>query len=429
MNRAETQHWMAEIPRCATALQGRDVVVISHQRWDSHFTPVHGTTLRLAQRNRVLLMEPPDSAAGLLHHRGARVALMRTFNRLERFGSSLGLYHVPPLFMPFQPYSRLILRSIEATYLWMVRDGIRKMGLRDPIFWAFQFNISRVVDALSPPVSVYECVEEAAGFAKRERVRKYIQEMDAKLCRRADVVFVPNEQMCEARRSIARGIHIVPWPVDFEHYNRAMDPALPVPDDLRAIAPPIIGFYGNFDACRVDVPLIVGLARRRPDWNFVLIGRLWPGFDPAPLKEFSNIHLLGPRALEQLPAYIKGFDVGLIPYALNDYTRSITPLKLMEYLASGKQVVTTPLPSALAHGDVLRIARDIDEFEAQLAAALANPRDREVERLRVARENNWDAYMQRKTGVVAALLDSPRGIAVSASPGRVVGAGIAGAVI
>jgi len=408
MNRTETQHWMNRIPPCPTVLHGRDIVVLGHQRWDAHFTILHGTTLRLAQYNRVLYMEPPDSAASVLHQRGARAALQRPFNRLERFGSSLGIYHVPPLFLPFQPYSRTILRSIEWTYLRMVRDGIRQMGLRNPLVWVYQFNTAAIVDALNPPLTIYECLEEASGFTENPRKRQYVREMDARLCRRADIVFVPNTQMHATRQPLNPCIDILPWPVDFEHYSQAMNPAVEVPADLRCLKPPIIGFYGNIDACRFDVPLIQGLARHRPDWSIVLIGALWPGFDPAPLREVPNIHLLGEKRLADLPAYLKGFDVGLIPYALNEFTRSITPLKLMEYLATGKPVVSSPLPAALSFANVLGIAGNVDEFESRIAAALADPLGNRDTRLDVARRHDWNHCMQRKADLIVRLLHERR---------------------
>lgn len=406
MDRVLTEHWIARIPPCPSALRGRDVVVLSHQRWGSHFTPIHGTALRLAQHNRVLFMEPPDSAATLLRDRTARAALGRTFRRLDRFGGNLGVYNVPPLFLPFQPYSGLIRRSIDRTYLGMVRDGMRQMALRDPVLWIYQFNTVGVAAALAPALTVYECFEETAEFTRRERVRRYIRETDGRLCSQADVVIVPNEQMRAARAALSRAIHVLPWPVDVEHYGQAMDPALPIPADLQAIRRPIIGFYGNMDACRFDVPLVVALARRRPEWSFVLIGGFWPGFDPAPLRAEPNIHCLGARPLAELPAYVKGFDVSVIPYAVNSFTRSITPLKLMEYLATGKPVVSSALPAAQAHANVLRTAGTVEEFEAALSAALADPTAGLAERLDVAREHDWAHYMQRKTAIAAEALDA-----------------------
>jgi len=417
MDRALTEYWMARIPECPSALRGRDIVLLSHQRWDAHFTPIHGSALRLAQHNRVLYMEPPDSAALLLRDRAARRALVRAFNRLDRYGDNLGVYHAPPLFLPGQPYSRLIMNSITRTYVRMVRDGIRRMALRDPLLWIFQFNTIGVAEALAPAPTVYESFEEISEFARRERVRRFIREMDARLCRYADVVIVPNEHMRDTRADVSRAIHVLPWPVDVDHYGDAMNPAVRVPDEIGALPKPVIGFYGNLDARRFDVPLVLELARRHPDWSLVLIGGFWPGFDPAPLRALPNIHCLGPRPLAELPACVKGFDVCIIPYRVNGFTRSITPLKLMEYLATGKPVVSTPLPAAEAHANVIRVARSVDEFDAALLAARAEPASDRDARLRLARAHDWAQYMEKKTAIAARML-AARSAGASAGEAR-----------
>ncbi len=404
MNRQETLRWIERIPPCAGELAGEDIVFLSHQRWNTHFTPVHGTVLRLAQRNRVLYMEPPDSIAWIRHQPAARRALIRTFDRVEVVNDNLTIYHTPPLFLPLQAKSRAILKSLHIIYRWMIQDGMRRMGVGNPVLWIFQFNVAAIVDSLHPKLTLYECAEEAAEFAKTESLRRYVRNLDAELCRRADVVIVPNPHMLEARKDLCRDIHMHPWPADVEHYGQAMNPDLPVPEDIARIARPIVGFYGMIDPLRLDVDLLLAVARRNPNWNFVLIGGHLQNYDPKPLNALPNIHRLGMKPLEQLPAYVKAFDVCTVPYVLNGFTRSITPLKYAEYLSTGKPVVTTALPAAEMYKGVLRVAHNEDEFEALIAESLSAPDTNVDKRLQVARENNWDNYMQRKTAIVASHL-------------------------
>ncbi len=388
-------------------LEGENIIMFSLQRWDTHFTCIHGTALRLAQRNRVLFMEPPESIAKLPFEPAARRSFRHMFRRLETFGASLGIYHTPPLFLPMQARSKLILRTVNATYHRMIRDGLRRMrmSMDDTIFWIYQFNLVGLVEAINPKLAIYECVEEAAEFTPKPRLRNYVKTMDSLLCRRADLVIVPNNILYETRQAIAREIHMLPWAADIEHYNQSMDPNLRIPDDISGIHRPIIGFCGNIDPCRFDVELMLTLARRHPEWSIVLIGRLLATFDPRPLQQAPNIHLLSMKPLEELPAYIKAFDVCTIPYVMNSFTRSITPLKLMEYLATGKPVVTTALPAALMYPEVLRIAATHDEFEAHVVDALDDPLNGIKRRLAVAQENNWNHYMKHKTAIVAAHLN------------------------
>lgn len=401
-------------------LEGENIIMFSLQRWDTHFTCIHGTALRLAQRNRVLFMEPPESCGRLLYEPAGRRSLRHVFRRLETFGDALGIYHTPPLFLPLQARSNLILRTVNATYRWMIRDGLRRMGMtmERTIFWVYQFNLVGVVEAINPRLTLYECAEEAAEFTPRPRLRDYVRKMDTALCRRADLVIVPNPVLYEARKAFTREIHMLPWAADIEHYNHAMDPNLRIPDDIAGIRRPIVGFCGNIDPCRFDVDLVLTLARRHPEWSVVLIGRIMADFDSRPLRQMPNIHLLGMKPLDDLPAYIKAFNVCTIPYVLNGFTRSITPLKLMEYLATGKPVVTSALPAALKYSEVLRVAQTHDEFETHIEHALADPREGLERRLAVTLENDWDHYMKQKTAMVAAHLNPchPSGPGV---PGKV----------
>jgi glycosyltransferase involved in cell wall biosynthesis len=224
--------------------------------------------------------------------------------------------------------------------------------------------------------------------------------MDAELCAFADLVVVPNPHMLAARNGACRRIEMLPWAADVEHFNRAMDPAVEIPADIAGIRRPIVGMYANIDVRRFDTGFLVELARRRPEWSLVLIGRVLPDFDDRPLRSMANVHLLGVRPLADLPAYVKAFDVCMIPYMVNAFTRSITPLKMAEYLATGRPVVTTALPAAEMYGEVLRVASDLDEFERHIAEALVEPKGLAELRLARAREANWDHYMGRKTGFV-----------------------------
>ncbi|NOS99967.1 MAG: glycosyltransferase [Phycisphaerales bacterium] len=412
MDKHETLEWISRIPPCASELVGQDIVMLGHQRWDEHFTPVHGTTLRLAQRNRVLFVEPPDSFGWLVsylsesdhRHSAARRALKHVRRRLERIDETFAIYHTPPVFLPMQARSRMVLRTMNWVYTRMVREGMRALGMREPIVWMFQFNTVGVARALRPKLTVYECAEESAEFVVGEKLKRYVRRMDAELCAFADVVVVPNPHMYEARKEVCRRIHMLPWAADVEHFNRAMDPKLEIPGDIAGIGRPIVGIYANIDVRRFDVGFLVELARRRPEWNLVMIGRVLPDFDDRPLREMPNIHLLGSRPLAELPAYVKAFDVCMIPYAVNAFTRSITPLKMAEYLATGRPVVTTALPAAQMYGDVLRVADDLNAFEGQIAEALREPPGLMEKRLAAAQAANWDNYMRRKTGFVAECL-------------------------
>ena len=164
---------------------------------------------------------------------------------------------------------------------------------------------------------------------------------ERKLLERVDCVFAVNEPLARRKRELNPETHVAPHGVDHALFARALDASAPLPADLADLPKPVIGFYGTLQDW-VDLDLIGEIARRHPDWSVVLIGRLL--VDIEPLARSPNVHLLGARPYEQLPAYCKGFDVGLIPYRSPTSCVFRNPLKLREYLSAGLPVVSTSLP-------------------------------------------------------------------------------------
>src|SRR5262249_25940015 len=150
------------------------------------------------------------------------------------------------------------------------------------------------------------------------------------------------------------------------------------------------------------------LADRHPDWSIVLVGRCMPNLDTRLLREAPNVHLLGMRPVDDLPAYCKSFDVCMLPYKIVDFTRTILPLKLIEYLPTGKPVVTTALPAAYEFKDVYYIAETIDEYERMVIEALSESPEMAERRVARGREYNWDDLVEKRMRVAAAGLDSIR---------------------
>lgn len=392
------------------ALAGESIVFLSHQRWNTHTTAVHHTVLRLARSNCVLFMEPPDSLGWLLHEPPARQAMTWIADPLERRDRRLWVYHTPPVFLPWQARWRWVQRSLSATYVQMVRSAMLRLGFRRPVFWVFQFNTVEVLQALRARFAVYECAEDHAAYETDPVVRRHIEHMDQRLCRRADLVLVPSQTMYQARRGYNPRTLIVPWGADTTHYARARDPQTPVPADVASLPRPIIGMFGMLDGRRLHVELLLHLARRHPQWQIVLVGRCMPNLDTSPLTSQPNIHLLGMKPVEQLPGYCKAFDVCIIPYLLNAFTRSIMPLKLVEYLATGRPTVATALPAAQELRDVIRVAETIEDFEKHVCEALSEDGSLAPRRLERAAQYDWDAIAARKMALAAdALRQAPRG--------------------
>ncbi len=237
-------------------------------------------------------------------------------------------------------------------------------------------------------VVVYDCMDELANFADAPAG---LREAEARLLERADVVFTGGRSLYESKRDRNANVHCFPSAVEPEHFARSLDPALPIPADVAALPRPIFGYYGAVDE-RLDYELIAALADANPGGSVVLVGPTIK-VDPAALPKRPNLHYVGQKSYGDLPGYLKAFDVCLMPWALNEATRTISPTKTLEYMAGGKPIVSTAVRDVVRdHGDLVFVAGDIPAFVemAMSARERFDETRREAGRKR-ADEHGWDA--------------------------------------
>jgi len=184
--------------------------------------------------------------------------------------------------------------------------------------------------------------------------------------------------------------------VDLAHFATALDGGLEIPAELRALPRPVIGFFGLL-ADWVDLDLVRDIAKRRPDWSFALVGKQATGTEA--LRGLPNVHLLGQKPYALLPAYCRGFDVGIIPFRKSDLTLRANPLKLREYLAAGLPVVSTSLPEVARYGGLVHLAEGTDGFTQAIARALGE-RSPASDRARAAamEAESWEARVAEIEG-------------------------------
>ena len=254
--------------------------------------------------------------------------------------------------------------------------------------------------ALPHSLLVYDCVDAYAAFPEFRGAEPWIRARERALCAAADLVFCTSAPLHEAKSSLAPGrTHLVPNVGDAAHFEAAMSPATIVPPDLARLPRPIVGFVGAVSDYKLDVGWLAHLARVRPAWSLVLIGPHGvadPSTDLSALRVLPNVHLLGHRPYGTLPAYLKGFDVAVIPYRRNEATRAVFPIKFFELLASGRPVVISELPSLAEHYAAVRVAADADGFVRACDAALStDDAEGRARRLALARANTWDVRVAR----------------------------------
>jgi glycosyltransferase involved in cell wall biosynthesis len=397
---------MGEPPR----LRGRDIVCVGFADWDTElWTNQHHLMSRLARENRVLFVE----SLGLRRPQLAGRDLARIRRRLARGlappRARDGLHVLSPLVLPL--HRSRAARALNARLLSaLVRRAARRLGMHRPILWAYVPQAEVLIDALEPSLVVYHCVDDIAA---QERIdTASFRAAEARFAGRADLVLASAPALAERLRTLSKHVVEAPNVADTELFSRALEPSPPAPFDtaIAALPAPRVVFTGAIVASKLDIPLLVELARLRPTWSFCLVGPVGPGdprTDVSALASEPNIHLLGRRAYGELPDVLRVADAGLIPYARNQLTDSIFPMKVYEYLAAGLPVIATPLPALDGVAGVLT-APDAAGIAGLLDRALADDSpERRRERSRAATSHSWEQRLHEIAMAITAL-EAPR---------------------
>jgi glycosyltransferase involved in cell wall biosynthesis len=219
----------------------------------------------------------------------------------------------------------------------------------------------------------------------------------------ADVVFVTSLELLDRHKAINLNTHYLPNVCDYEHFARARDDGLAEPADISSIPPPRIGFVGAVSSYKLDLNLIREIATERSHWSFVFVGEIGEG-DPwtnlETLRGLPNVHFMGGRPYADLPAYLKSFDVAILPSALNDYTKAMFPMKFFEYLAAGLPVVSTPLPALAGYESVATFCGDSASFTEAIERNLRDPDANVSGRQKAARENTYAGRTRRMLDIL-----------------------------
>jgi glycosyltransferase involved in cell wall biosynthesis len=390
---------MSDSPR----VHGRDIVCVGFADWDTElWTNQHHLMSRLARENRVLFVE----SLGLRRPQLAGRDLKRIARRLRRGiappRQTAGLHVLAPLVLPLH-HSRCARAANARMLPALVRRAAQRLGFVRPILWAYVPQAEMLIEALDPALVVYHCVDDIAAHGRIDTAS--FRAAEQHFAARADLVLASAPALVERLRAFSGNVLEAPNVADTELFARALKPGRLDPA-LASLPAPRIVFTGAVVSIKLDLALLVELARLRPSWSFALVGPVGPGdplTDTSALVAEPNIHLLGARAYEELPDVLRAADAGLIPYARNELTESIFPMKVYEYLAAGLPVIATPLPALAGVTDVAT-APDAAGLAALLDEALArdNP-DLRAERSRRAASHSWDRRLQEIAAAIGSL--------------------------
>ncbi len=359
------------------------LLCLSHLRWNFVYQRPQHLMTRFARDHRVLYFEEPV--------RGA----------VDEPELEIRLEEGVEVLVPFLPV-KLPAADVDAALVALLDQYLADAQIRseDLLLWYYTPMSLSFTRHLKASLTVYDCMDELSAFLGAP---PELLACEAELLERADLVFTGGHSLYEAKRDRHAQVHAFPSSVDIAHFAQARG-ALFEPGDQSSLPYPRLGFYGVIDE-RFDLPLIAELAAARPDWQIVLIGPVVK-IDESTLPQAANLHYLGPKVYDVLPHYLAGWDVALLPFALNESTRYISPTKTPEYLAGGVPAVSTPIRDverSYGGSGVVHIAGSTPDFIVAVETALVQSRDRErflADADAVLGDMSWDRNISQMSRLI-----------------------------
>jgi glycosyltransferase involved in cell wall biosynthesis len=365
-----------------------DLVCLSHLRWDFVYQRPQHLLSRFAKERRVFFVEEPTFGEGPM--------------RLDVSVRDCGVHVV----VPRLPQALKSEGALDVVQRGMIDRLFAEHDINQPILWYYTPMAMSWTGHLRAVATVYDCMDELSAFKDAPRALK---DREAELFKRADLVFTGGQSLYEVKRHQHQNVYTFPSSIDASHFAQARSLS-DEPADQKEIPQPRLGFFGVIDE-RLDIELVDAIAQMRPDWQMVMIGPVVK-IDPADLPRRANIHYLGGKDYKELPSYLAGWDVALLPFARNESTRFISPTKTPEYLAAGCPVVSTSIQDVVrpyGESGMVHIADTPAEFVASVEAALnedAEARLKQVDAFLA--QTSWDRTWGRMAELIEDVMDARR---------------------
>jgi glycosyltransferase involved in cell wall biosynthesis len=381
-------------------LRDYSVVYFGNDWFAENRTSSHHIARRLGKMVPVLYIETPGSRSPQTSARDVRKLwrkLARALAPPQKVGEQFYVATIPQI--PFRK-----LPAIDSLNRWLgaylARRAMRKIGFGRRISWFVVPHPGPLARQLGESLTVYYCIDDYASYPGMDPVT--IQKLDDDLTRKADVVFVAPRALFEPKRKLNPNVYFSPHGVDFEMFSQAGNPAIPLAEEVRGLKHPVIGYFGTVGEF-MDFDLLAYLVESRPQWTFLFVGLI--AADVSRLRRYPNVIFAGPRPYETLPCWAAAFDVAIYAHQVNRQTKHSNPLKLREYLATGKPVVSVVTPETAAFAEVVYLAGDPAAYLAAIERALAEESP-ELRRKRLAAVTgvSWDARFEETVLVVDQML-------------------------
>lgn len=384
-----------------------DLLFLSLESWDDIWRRNQFFCAEYARRHpeaKILFVTPPRDVSAFLRR--------REFHKLkaEPVWSPPGL----PNIHVFRP-DKLLPNSVElgrrANIVHLrrqIRHAMRQLSIENPILWINDHSAADLLGTLGESASLYDITDDWISFDQPAFLQERIRKQDETLCRNAGAVIVCSDRLFEMKRPIAKNLHLIPNGVDAHHYAQVLDAAGPLPAAAQKWQQPVFGYTGSVHGERVDLNLLAQIARTTPG-TFVLIGpnMLQPA-EIQRLSEIPNLILHGPVPYRDLPQYMRAFTACIVPHKVSEFTESLNPIKLWEYLAAGKPIVATPVAGFRDYPNLVHLASGPDAFVNALQKVVDEEPAVSDNRRAEARRHSWASRVDHVESVLAALCSGDR---------------------
>jgi len=289
-------------------------------------------------------------------------------------------------------------------YCYFLKRKFSQIQIKNPILWIYTPDAVVFAGKFGELLLCYDCVDKYDEQPYYKKNFKEIEKDEIELLKKADLVFTSSKNLYEDKKKYNNNTYLVHNVGDYNHFIKTTYIETKIPEDIIRISSPRIGFVGSIDDYKLDIELLLYLSKQRPNWSIIMIGPEGVAdkkISTYILRQYENIYFLGKRDYELLPNYLKGLDVLIIPYKNNEYTRNCFPIKIFEYLASGKPVVVSGLPELERYKDIIGFAYDYEMFVRLVESFLKNDTQYQKEkRMKLAKENTWEKKVEKEIEII-----------------------------
>ncbi|NHA03156.1 glycosyltransferase family 1 protein [Mucilaginibacter sp. HC2] len=396
-------------------LKNRHIIIFSQMQFDGRLESTNYTMAKhLAKDNYVYYVDRPFTWKDYIKFRDSKEYKIRkphffssTNSYIQTDIPNLKIIISPPVpsinMLPEGVFYRAAVKFNEGIVAKRLKKVIKHLNIKDYIYInSYNYTYPTFHQLIKPVLTVYHCVDP---LVEEYQIRHGLISEDI-VVKSVDLVICTSKQLRDSKKKLNSNSFFIPNAANITHSQKALDPQLPVAAILADIKKPVIGYFGNIER-RIDYDLLSELLQQNQDKNFVFVGPIDIDYLDHPVFKAPNISLKGAVPYEEMPAVLKGFDVAIIPFKKDDVSNAIFPLKLFEYLGSGRPVVSTDFNIDLREftGDTVNYCSSVAEFSEALNTALNDTADLQQKRLAVAAENTWEHRILEIENLLALNLD------------------------